>query len=176
MLDLVRNRDIAHMLCFSYRFDQPLSTNTQFDIRERSKRLVCWFQTEATHGSQRLVFSMNIPIMQVIVKNNFICLFVQIIFRQTSLNSLDGYLSRIMRKPDICLCENKAADQLCSNCTADQRLCFRYSDSTTPLLLIAKLSSLWPASVTVKADLCQNWSKTPKTGFLAMRLICCLVD
>ena len=29
------------------------------------------------------------------------------------------YLSRIMRKPDFCLCENKGSDQLCSNCTAD---------------------------------------------------------
>ena len=25
-----------------------------------------------------------------------------------------------MSKPDICLCENKGADQLCSNCTAAQ--------------------------------------------------------
>ena len=31
-----------------------------------------------------------------------------------------------MRKPDFCICENKAADQLCGNRTADQRLCFRY--------------------------------------------------
>ena len=30
--------------------------------------------------------------------------------------------------------ENKGADQLRSNCEADQRLCFRYSDSTIPLL------------------------------------------
>ena len=52
------------------------------------------------------------------------------------------YLSRIVRKPDFCLCENKGADQLRSNCEADQRLCFRYSDSTIPLLLIAKISSL----------------------------------
>ena len=34
-----------------------------------------------------------------------------------------------MGKPTICLGENKGADQLCSNCEADQRLCFRYSDS-----------------------------------------------
>ena len=34
-----------------------------------------------------------------------------------------------MRNPDFCLCENKGADQLCSNCTTDQRLCFRYSDT-----------------------------------------------
>ena len=30
--------------------------------------------------------------------------------------------------------QNKDADQLCRNCTADQRLCFRYTDSTIPLL------------------------------------------
>ena len=37
-----------------------------------------------------------------------------------------------MRKPDFYQCENKGADQLCSNCTADQRLCFRYTESTIP--------------------------------------------
>ena len=39
-----------------------------------------------------------------------------------------------MRKPAFCLCENKDTDQLCGNRTADQRLCFRYIDSTIPLL------------------------------------------
>ena len=43
--------------------------------------------------------------------------------------------SHVMRKPDFCLCKNKGADQLCSNCKADQHLCFRYMDSTIPLLL-----------------------------------------
>ena len=46
--------------------------------------------------------------------------------------SLD--MSRYMRKPDFCKCENKDADQLCGNRTTDQRLCFRYMDSTIPLL------------------------------------------
>ena len=40
-----------------------------------------------------------------------------------------------MGKPTICIGENKDADQLHGNCEADQRLCFRYSDSTIPLLL-----------------------------------------
>ena len=44
------------------------------------------------------------------------------------------HMSCVMRKPDFCICENKGADQLCGNRTADQRLCFRYIDSTTPLL------------------------------------------
>ena len=39
-----------------------------------------------------------------------------------------------MRKPEFCICENKDADQLCGNREADQRLCFRYMDSTIPLL------------------------------------------
>ena len=65
-----------------------------------------------------------------------------------------------MRKPDFCLCENKGADQLCSNCTADQRLCFRYSDSAISLLHIAEISSLQSASVTLQDNLCRAWSET----------------
>ena len=43
-----------------------------------------------------------------------------------------------MGKPTICIGENKGADQLRSNCEADQRLCFRFLDSTFPLLLKSK--------------------------------------
>ena len=39
-----------------------------------------------------------------------------------------------MRKPTFCICENKDADQLRGNSEADQRLCFRYTDSTIPRL------------------------------------------
>ena len=51
------------------------------------------------------------------------------------------YLSRLMGKPTICIGENKGADQLRGNREADQRLCFRYSDSTIPLLLKSEISS-----------------------------------
>ena len=40
-----------------------------------------------------------------------------------------------MEKPTICIGENKAADKLRGNREADQRLCFRYMDSTLPILL-----------------------------------------
>ena len=40
----------------------------------------------------------------------------------------------IVRKQDFCLCENKAADQLRSNCEADQHLSVHYMDGTLPLL------------------------------------------
>ena len=50
-------------------------------------------------------------------------------------------LSRLMGKPTICIGENKDADQLRGNREADQRLCFRYSDSTIPLLHKSEISS-----------------------------------
>ena len=65
-----------------------------------------------------------------------------------------------MRKSDFHICENKGADQLRSNCEADQRLCFCYMDSTIPLLLVSKISSFEPASVTVQAGLCRTLSET----------------
>ena len=76
-----------------------------------------------------------------------------------------------MRKPDFCICENKDADQLRGNREADQRLCFRYLDSTIPLLSKFEISSLEPSSVTVQPGLCHTWSETLKTSFLTTRLI-----
>ena len=76
-----------------------------------------------------------------------------------------------MRKPDFRLCETKGADQLRSNCEADQRLYFRYSDSTIPLLSKSNIYSLKSSSVLVQLGLCRIWSETPKTGFLTSQLI-----
>ena len=67
-----------------------------------------------------------------------------------------------MGKPTTCIGENKGADhadQLRSNCEADQRLCFRNKDSTIPLLSESKISSLYPSSVTVQSGLCRTWSE-----------------
>ena len=75
-----------------------------------------------------------------------------------------------MRKPAFCICENKDADQLRGNREADQRLCFRYIDSTIPLLSKSEISSLYPSSVAVQPGLCGTWSETPKTGFFTTRL------
>ena len=46
----------------------------------------------------------------------------------------EQHMSRVMRNSTICICENKDADQLRGNREADQRLWFRYIDSTIPLL------------------------------------------
>ena len=58
-----------------------------------------------------------------------------------------------MGKPTTCICENKGADQLLGNREADQRLCFRYMDSTIPLLPKYKISCFHLSSVTVQPDL-----------------------
>ena len=83
-----------------------------------------------------------------------------------------------MRKPAFCICEIKAADQLCGNRTADQRLCFRYTDSTIPLLPKSEISSLKPSSVGLQPGLCQIWSENPEDRFsqneaqIEMKLFC----
>ena len=48
-------------------------------------------------------------------------------------------MSVVMRKPAFCICENKDAD---SNRETDQRLCFRYTDSTIPLLFKSEMASI----------------------------------
>ena len=76
-----------------------------------------------------------------------------------------------MRKPAVCICENKDADQLRGNREADQRLCFRYLDSTIPLLPKFAISKIYLSLEAVQPGLCRTWSETPKTGFLKTRLI-----
>ena len=76
-----------------------------------------------------------------------------------------------MRKSAFCICENKDADQLRGDREADQRLCFRYTDSTITLLPKSEISSFLPSFVAVQPVLFGTWSETPKTGFLTKWLI-----
>ena len=48
-----------------------------------------------------------------------------------------------MRKPAFCICENKDADQLRGNPEADQRLCFRYTDTFLNPKFQASSDLLW---------------------------------
>ena len=60
-----------------------------------------------------------------------------------NMHDMQNDLSRVVRKPAFYICENKDADQLRGiNREADQRLCFRYVDSTIPLLPKYEISSL----------------------------------
>ena len=79
-----------------------------------------------------------------------------------------------MRKLDFCICENKGADKLCSNCTADQRLVFP-TQIVRFLFFLNQNSSFLPSSVSEQAGLCQTWSEIQKTGFLASRLNCSIL-
>ena len=65
-------------------------------------------------------------------------------------------MSRIMKKPTFCICENKDADQLRGNREADQHLSFRF----IALLSKSEISSLWPFSVAVQPGLCQTRLET----------------
>ena len=59
-------------------------------------------------------------------------------------------MSLVVRKPALCIGENKEADQLRGNCAADQRLFFfRYTDSKIPLLPKSEISSFKSSSVAV---------------------------
>ena len=60
-----------------------------------------------------------------------VCHFISnLVITQIHLCLSQKDMSCLMRKPTICIYENKDADQLRSNREADQRLCFRYTDST----------------------------------------------
>ena len=64
-----------------------------------------------------------------------------------------------MRKPVFWICETKGADR-----AADQRLSFRYLDSTIPLLKY-EISCLLPCSVAAQPGLCRTWSENPEGRF-----------
>ena len=59
-----------------------------------------------------------------------------------------------MRKPALCICENKCVDQLHGDCAADQCLCFCNIDGTIPLVPKSEISSLLPSSLAIQPSLC----------------------
>ena len=69
-------------------------------------------------------------------------------------------MSHVKRKSMLCISEKKDPDQLGSNCTADQPLCFRYTHCTIPLLPKFEISSLQLSSVVVLHSFCGTWSET----------------
>ena len=75
-----------------------------------------------------------------------------------------------MRKPAFAICEQQSRRSTCASGQSDQRLLFRCLDSIISLVSISKISSLYLASVAVPAGLSLTWSRTPKTGFLVLRL------
>ena len=66
-----------------------------------------------------------------------------------------------MRKPAFCICDNKAANQLQVNQAVDQRLCFRYIDSTVPLPVLAK-SEISSHLLWLYCQVCVGLSQKPR--------------
>ena len=110
--------------------------------------LICTFW----NYSMQITLSLNLQLITAIIQVS------------KNLGSLQE-LSHVMRKSAFCICENKIQDQLRSNHTADQHLCFQYTDSTFPFSK-SNVSSLQSSSVAVLTGLCPTWSEPQKTGFL----------
>ena len=72
-------------------------------------------------------------------------------------------------KTGFCICENKGADQLRGDREADLRLCYRYTDSTTPLL--PKFKCQASSNAPFCGCTARFVSETPKTVFSRTRLI-----
>ena len=77
---------------------------------------------------------------------------------------MNDIISRVMRKPEFRLGENKAAAQLRSNCEADQRLNFRYTYSTF-ITLVKFLALFWDCTGQFVLDLVG----TPEDRFFSRR-------
>ena len=73
-----------------------------------------------------------------------------------------------MRKPAFCICENKDADQLCGNRTSDQRLCFRYIDST-PLFYLNKKISASIHLLRLQSPVCVGPGRKPRRQVFSRR-------
>ena len=103
------------------------------------------------------------------INNNYI--FLICLFSEKSAYRLWGSLSRVMRKPAFCICENNDADRLCTVTAQMVSAFFRHIDCTLPPLYKSEISSLKLCCVAVQSDLCRAWPEISKTGFLATRLI-----
>ena len=84
---------------------------------------------------------VKFQIFQVSSEAQLICAFV-LAYAKCMFSHDMAHMSLVVRKRASCICENKDADQLRGNREADQRLCFRYTESTIPLLSKSEISSL----------------------------------
>ena len=75
-----------------------------------------------------------------------------------------------MRKSVMSYANNKGADQPAHPRSLSSTFVVRCLDSIIPLVTISEISSLCLASVAAQAGLSLQWSQTPKTGSLMMRL------
>ena len=66
------------------------------------------------------------------------------------------HLSHLMRKLKFCICENIGADQLRSNCEADQRHCIHYMDRLNAKFQASNQSSSVLCTAPSVSDMFEN--------------------
>ena len=71
-------------------------------------------------------------IIGFVLINNYQVMFV--LLKVSALNNNHKSMEYEPHREKTGICKNKDADQLRGDREADQRLCFRYTDSTVPLL------------------------------------------
>ena len=79
-------------------------------------------------------------------------------------------MSLVVRKPAFIICEQRRRSAWHPR-SLISAFVVRCLDSIISLVYISHISRLQLASVAEQAGLCLTWSETPKTGFLATRLI-----
>ena len=106
---------------------------------------------------RQLIEIMKVPYVSIEVQGHFLT-----IYFPGFVCTRPRYQVSVYRTigPLVCICENKDADQLRGNSEADQRLCFRQTDRTIPLLPKSEISSIYPSSVAVQPGLCWTGSET----------------
>ena len=80
-----------------------------------------------------------------------------------------------MRKPVFAYAKTKGGNQLHGNRLADQRLCFRYMNSTIPLLPKSEISSLIAIFFCCKAWFVSDLFGNPKHRFLHEAAHTCII-
>ena len=98
------------------------------------------FETGMPLYEERAVEETSDPTVGQVLEEEKLQLLDEGDFMEYKVSHLE--MSLVMRKPTFCICENKDADQLRGNREADQRHCFRHTDSTIPLLTVYEILSL----------------------------------
>ena len=137
--------------CNFRRSDLFSSTSGLSAFRTWKKIVMMFIHVDDNHGPH--IFSQSLHQISRNKKNFAPCLLYNDMFLRRILRHAHFVMTRF--NFDIChkhlsrhektnilhKCENKDADQLHSNCKADQCLCFRYTNSITPLFSKSKISS-----------------------------------